>query len=201
MPQKETPNQAEHTPDTPSAQPASSLFADLLGTRELPRAMTMTDVSAMVVGFAVAAYVYRGTVLLVHREGTVGLMLVGTIAYVWLGTVMTGPLVLGIRRMQHGRRHRLSSGETIWCVLGLIWLAVGLAHGLREFDPVTMTNLSSNAAALAAGLAPLLLLFVWHLERSRTRPAGPYSWCHHLGIFCAAAWPAGWALAAFLLGG
>ena len=194
------PKEPEPARGKPAAQ-QPSLFADLLGDRMLPRVATMPDVIALVVGFAVASYVYRGTILGVHRTGTVGLVLVGAIAYVWLGTVISGPLVLGVRRLQHGRRMRLSSGETVWCVLGSIWFAVGLAHSLRSFDPVTMINLSSNAAGLAAGLAPLLLLFVWHLERGRTRPAGPRSWCHHLGVICAAAWPACWALAAFLLSG
>jgi hypothetical protein len=111
-----------------------------------------------------------------------------------------GPIVLAVRRLQHGRRLWLSSGEKLWGFLGLLWIATGLARSLRAVDPVTMTNLSSNAAALAAGFAPLLLVLVWYLERSRRRPGGPYSWCHHVGILCTAAWPAGWTLAAFLLG-
>lgn len=177
-----------------------SFFADLVSPWLTIRSVTLTDLIGIVVGFSVAAYIYRGTILAVFDAGAIGLTVVAAIALAWLGTVIAGPIVLFTRHMQFGRRTKLSAGESIWGVLGLMWLAVGLARSLRPIDPITMANVSSMAAAAAAGLAPLFLVLHWRLERARLRPGGPYTWCHHVGVFCSAAWPAGWTLAAFLLG-
>ena len=187
-------------PDSATDKPAPSVFADLVDTRPVVRAVTMTDIAGLVVGFAVAATIYRGTILAVFDAGAVGLTVVATIAFAWLGTSIAGPIVLGIRRVQNGRRTKLSAGESIWCVLGLMWLAVGLARSLRPLNPALMSNIASISATAAAALAPLLLILFWWLQRTRPHPGGPQTWCHHVGIFCAAAWPAGWTLAAFLLG-
>jgi hypothetical protein len=174
--------------------------------------LTLVDLTGLVLGFAGAGTIYRGTILAVHEAGAVGLALVAAVSFLWLGSVIAGPVVLGMRRLQHGRHWRLAPGESIWLVLGLMWIAVGVARGLRELDPVTMSNAASLTAAAAAGLAPLVLILRWRLERTRVRaaasspaasnalPPPAYSWCHHVGIFCAATWPAAWTLAAFLLG-
>ena len=197
---KENPARAARAPGSASEQPPPSVFADLVNSRPVVRAVTMTDIAGLVVGFAVAATIYRGTILAIFDAGAVGLTVVASIAFAWLGTSIAGPIVLGIRRLQHGRRTKLSAGESIWGVLGLMWLAVGLARSLRPLDSALMSNVASMSATAAAGFAPLFLILFWWLQRTRPHPGGPHTWCHHVGIFCAAAWPAGWTLAAFLLG-
>jgi hypothetical protein len=160
----------------------------------------MTDIGGLVVGFAVAATTYRGTILAVFDAGAVGLTVVAAIVFAWLGVSISGPIVLAIRRFQHGRRTKLSTGESMWGVLGMMWLVVGLSRSLRHLDRALLADVASFAATAAASLAPLLLILAWWLQRNRAQAGGPQSWCHHVGIFCAAAWPAGWTLAAFLLG-
>ncbi len=179
---------------------APSVFDDLIGDRSQQRAVTVTDLAGVVIGFSVAAAICRGTILAHYEACAAGLTTVAAILMIWLGGVISGPFVLVLRRMQHGRRSKFSSGELAWCLVGLLWLAVGISRGLRTLDPATMSSAAQSAAAAAGALAPLALLFAWRLERARARPSGPYSWCHHAGILCAAAWPAGWTLAAFLLG-
>jgi hypothetical protein len=183
-------------------KPAPSVFADLVDLQPAVRAVTMTDIAGLVVGFAVAATIYRGTILSVFDSSAIGLTVVATIAFAWLGTSIAGPIVLAIRRIQNGRRSRTtrSAGETIWGLLGLMWLPVGLARYARPVNPALMSNVVSVSATAAAALAPLLLILCWWLLRTRPNSGGPYTWCHHVGIFCAAMWPAGWTLAAFLLG-
>lgn len=200
LPSKENPETTLRASDSAAQQPPLSVFADLVDPRPVIRAVTMTDIAGLVVGFAVAATIYRGTILAVFDSGAVGLTVVASLAFAWLGTSIAGPIVLGIRRIQHGRRSKLAAGETIWGVLGLMWLAVGLARRLRPLNPALMSNVASISATAAAALAPLLLILFWWLQRARPLPGGPHTWCHHVGIFCAAAWPAGWMLAAFLLG-
>lgn len=199
-PPKQNPERMARAPDSVSEKPAPSVFADLVDPRPFVRAVTMTDIAGLVVGYAVAATIYRGTILAIFDAGAVGLTVVACVAFAWLGTSIAGPVVLGIRRLQHGRRSKLSAGESIWAVLGLMWLAVGLARSLRPLDPALMSNAASMSATAAAGLAPLFLILFWWMQRTRPHPGGPHTWCHHIGIFCAAAWPAGWTLAAFLLG-
>ena len=199
-PTNQNPERMARARDSVREEPAPSVFADLVDPRPVIRAVTMTDIAGLVVGFAVAATIYRGTILAVFDSGAVGLTVVASLAFAWLGTSIAGPIVLGIRRIQHGRRSKLAAGETIWGVLGLMWLAVGLARRLRPLNPALMSNVASVSATAAAALAPLLLILFWWLQRSRPHAGGPYTWCHHVGIFCAAAWPAGWTLAAFLLG-
>jgi hypothetical protein len=199
-PPNKNPVGMERASESAAKKTPPSVFADLIDPRPFVRAVTMTDIAGLVVGFAVAATIYRGTILAVFDAGAVGLTVVATIAFAWLGTSISGPIVLGIRRLQQGRRIKLSAGESTWGVLGLMWLAVGLSRGLRLLNPALMSNVASMSATVAAGLAPLFLILFWWLERNRPHPGRPHSWCHHVGIFCAAAWPAGWTLAAFLLG-
>lgn len=197
---KDNPEESPRAEHSVGTQSRPSVFADLVSFPPTVRALTLTDLAGLVMGFAVAASIYRGTILAVFDAGAVGLTVVATIAFAWLGTVVAGPIVLCMRRLQLGRQAKLAAGESIWGILGLMWIMVGLARALRPIDPVTMSNVSSMAAAAAAGLAPLFFVLHWRLERARPRAGGPYSWCHHVGISCSAAWPAGWTLAAFLLG-
>jgi hypothetical protein len=183
----------------PAARPQSA-FADLRGNRPASRAVTVTDIGGLVVGFSVAGYVFRGTILAIHDAGAVALSLMAAIVFVWLGVVVAGPIVMALRRVQHGRRSKLTAGEGMWVLLGMLWLVVGVARRLRPVDMVTMTNVAGITAAFAASVAPILFVLHWRFERKRPSAAGPLGWCHHAGVFCAAAWPAGWTLAAFLLG-
>jgi hypothetical protein len=204
LPARDNSESRAKQPDATADKSVPSVFADLVDLRPVVRAVTMTDIAGLVVGFAVAATIYRGTILTVFDAGAVGVTIVAAIAFAWLGTSISGPIVLAIRRVQSGRRSwswgKRSAGETIWGVLGLMWLAVGLSRSLRTLNPALMSNVASISATAAAAFAPLLLILYWWLLRSRPNPGGPYTWCHHVGIACSAMWPAGWTLAAFLLG-
>jgi len=179
-------------------QPASA-FADLVVLHRAPRGITVTDAIALVIGYSVAGYVFHRTIFTVHEAGAIGLTIMAVLSFAWLGIACSGPFVLGLRRLQHGRRAKLTPGEAIWVLQGMLWIAVGIARRLRIFDIVTMTNTASYIAATAAAAAPLLCILLWWFERHRA-PRDGANWCHRAGILCAAAWPIAWTLAAFLLG-
>ncbi len=222
-------------------------FGDLRSATPVSRAMTLTDLAGWVAGFAAAAGIYRGTVLALVESAPIISSIVSFFGLCWLGTVMAGPIVLGARRLRHGRQFRLAAGERIWCLLGAAWMLVALARALRGWDAPVMTSIAACTALAAAALAPVLLVGLCYSERRRAfvmcsrvsakpapglgetqlhparggqgdsdskrvhdpvagsvpgvgadRAAG--SWSERVGVVCAAAWPAGWMLAGFLLG-
>src|SRR5436309_787544 len=87
--------------DASGSEQRRSMFADLMGRRPIPRAVSLTDLVALIIGFAGAAYIYRGTVLVEHNLDASGRLLVAMVAFLWLGTVLAGPLVLFLRNIQH----------------------------------------------------------------------------------------------------
>lgn len=164
------------------------------------RRITVLDLAGLIVGYATAASIYRSTVLAQHPFSELALSVVAAIAFAWLGLVLSGPIVLGLRSLQRTAESRRSGPESIWGILGLLWYAVAVARWLRFLDPDSLTNLASFLAAAAAAVAPLFFVIHWRSERKRMIAADRSTWCHHAGLLCAAAWPAGWCLAAFLLG-
>ncbi|GEM_PF-1098262 len=194
----ESEHSAERAAAGPSAESAS-VFAELLGTRPTPRRVTMTDLIGLVVGFAWAGKIFRDA-LGAGETGGFGRVVALGVGFVWLGLAMAGPIVLTMRRVQHGRRMQLTAGETLWVALGGLWLLVGACHTFQDFDPTTLANLATRAAAASAGIGPIALVILWHSQRRRPE-AAQYTWCHRAGVVLGAAWPAAWVATLLIMNG
>jgi low temperature requirement protein LtrA len=75
-----------------------------------------------------------------------------------------------------GRRHQLSPVfarvAIWWAVIGLVWLAGGLADGGTRVALVPVAAVSSALALMAAATAVLVALVLWDLRAERTAVSG-----------------------------
>jgi hypothetical protein len=138
--------------------------------------LTLGDLSGLVLGYSLAALVWRALWPPAAQPAWWSVAL-GSACFLWLGLAMSGPILLLIRpgQAQHAagpdpdHRETLSRAEHAWLLLGAYWIGLaGAAWSLRLRVPLGM------------GAIPLLLvgLLWWRQrvegtlqERRWTRPA------------------------------
>ena len=159
----------------------------------------LIDVAAMVVGYGLAAVLFRAFWPQGSVSPALGLFAVGF--YVWLGLAMSGPLIL--LRHRHARpawtwaANNLPSppastartwAEMAWLLIGVYWIVMGVfilpirLHSFRFSDTILF------------GLVPLAAGLVLRLFGPRIRPQGrdSVSWTHQVAVGLLVTWPLAW---------
>jgi hypothetical protein len=158
----------------------------------------LIDAAAMVVGYGLAAVLFRAFWPRGSVSPALGLFALGF--YVWLGLAMSGPLIL--LRRQHardggpnGRQQARSANpsartwaEMAWLLIGVYWIVMGVLvlpirlHSFRASDSILF-----GLVPLAAGL--VLRFFV-----PKTGSQGPdhASWSHQIAVSLLVTWPIAW---------
>jgi hypothetical protein len=158
----------------------------------------LLDVSAMVIGYGLAAVLFRAFWPRDAISPALSIFAIGF--YVWLGLAMSGPLLLLRRRRPLPAAKPASDGpiaahapartwaEMAWLLIGVYWIVLGLfvlpirLHSFRFGDTVLF------------GLVPLLAGLVFRLFGPRDVQQGSalQPWTHHLAVALLVTWPLAW---------
>ena len=158
----------------------------------------LLDVSAMVIGYGLAAVLFRAFWPRDAISPALSIFAIGF--YVWLGLAMSGPLLLLRRRRPRPLPEPASDGqiaphapartwaEMAWLLIGVYWIVLGLfvlpirLHSFRFGDTVLF------------GLVPLLAGLVFRLfgPRDVQRGSALQPWTHHLAVALLLTWPIAW---------
>jgi hypothetical protein len=169
-----------------------------------PFRIQLLDVTALVVGYGLAAVLFRAFWPTAGLTVPLGVFAAGF--YLWLGLAMSGPLLL-LRHAphpeplaeestippaaSHERRPTPSRtwAELAWLLIGVYWIVMGvfiLPFSLQSFrfgDTVLF-----GLVPLGAGLA--FRLFGPSPPTARDRRPAP--WTHHAAVALLASWPLAW---------
>lgn len=172
--------------------------------------MQLVDLSALVIGYGLAALLFRAFWPRDSLSPVLTLFAVGF--YLWLGLAMSGPLLLLRRRhpedkvereheteheheSETGSRRRIPArgpsrtwAEMAWLLIGVYWIVLGVfilpirLHSFRFGDTVLF------------GLVPLFAGLVFRLFGPRVSEdeKDPFPWTHHLAVVLLATWPLAW---------
>ena len=167
--------------------------------RSLPEfRIQLLDVSAMVIGYGLAAVLFRAFWPREAVSPALSLFAIGF--YVWLGLAMSGPLLLLRRRHAPPEPEPGPDGpigahtpartwaEMAWLLIGVYWIVLGVfvlpirLHSFRFGDTVLF------------GLVPLLAGLVLRLFGPGDVQQGNTSkpWTHHLAVALLITWPIAW---------
>ncbi len=158
----------------------------------------LIDLAAMVVGYGLAAVLFRAFWPQSHVPAALGLFAVGF--YVWLGLAMSGPLILlrhrqarpvdpgGTQSAQPATSTARTWAEMAWLLIGVYWIAMGVfilpirLHSFRFSDTILF------------GLVPLVAGLVLRVFGPRIRPRGRDhgSWTHQVAVGLLVTWPLAW---------
>lgn len=158
----------------------------------------LLDMAAMVVGYGLAAVLFRAFWPQRGVAPALGLFAVGF--YVWLGLAMSGPLIL--LRHKHARAAEPGGAqsaqpptpiartwaEMAWLLIGVYWIVLGVfvlpfrLHSFRFSDTILF------------GLVPLAAGLVLRIFGPRIRPQGRehISWTHQVAVGLLVTWPLAW---------
>ena len=157
----------------------------------------LVDMAAMVVGYGLAAVLFRA-----FWPGTSVSLVLGLFAagfYVWLGMAMSGPLILLRRRHAlvepYGTQSRQPESsitrtwaEMAWLLIGVYWIVMGVfvlpirLHSFKLSDTILF-----GLVPLAAGV--LLRMFG---PRINSQAADQISWTHQVALALLITWPLAW---------
>jgi hypothetical protein len=162
-----------------------------------PFRIQLLDVSALVVGYGMAAVLFRA---FWPRSGvTVALGLFAVGFYLWLGLAMSGPLLL----LRHAPRPRTTAdepaadesssphsrtwAELAWLLIGAYWIVMGVF-----ILPFRLQSFRFGDTVLF-GLVPLCAGLVFRLfGPSPTRDRRAASWTHRVAVALLVSWPFAW---------
>jgi len=163
---------------------------------ERGRGLRLLDLTALVAAYGLAALLIRA---FWPHDGPPSPVAAGfvTVAYVWLGLAMGGPLVLLIDR---GRTPppgapaspRYTWAESAWLMIGAYWIGLALC--------VIPTRLPINPLLGVFPILAALLLRAFGTKRAAPSPAAKPAWTHAAALAVLATWPLAW-LAMIALGG
>ncbi len=156
------------------------------------------DAAAMVVGYGLAAVLFRAFWPQGHIPPALGLFAIGF--YVWLGLAMSGPLILlrhrharpvdpgGTQSAQLTTSTAHTWAEMAWLLIGVYWIVMGVfilpirLHSFRFSDTILF------------GLVPLAAGLVLRVFGPRIRPQGRdyVSWTHQVAVGLLVTWPLAW---------
>jgi hypothetical protein len=163
-----------------------------------PRGFHLLDITALVVGYSLASLLVRA---FWPSDGVpdIRALFVLTLAFLWLGLAMSGPIVLwGHRRVPpEGGETDLPEprtwAELAWLIIGFYWIGLTILvvpvrmHETRVLDTAVLGLFPIAAAALR--------LFRPRLPAA----AADREWTHHTAVALLVTWPFAW-VALILLG-
>jgi len=156
----------------------------------------LQDILALVVGYAMAALLFRAfwpTSIPVIFLGLPVLAL-----YLWLGLAMSGPIILlraGARtdqstEAQHrpGPNASWTWAESAWILIGIYWIVLGLV-----VIPARLHDFQLKDAVLF-GAVPILVAVGFRFLGPSAVAArtGATSWTHRAAVLLLATWPIAW---------
>jgi FtsH-binding integral membrane protein len=158
----------------------------------------LIDMAALVVGYGLAAVLFRAFWPQSHVPPALGCFAVGF--YVWLGLAMSGPLILlrhrhagpldpgGIPPAQPNTSTGRTWAEMAWLLIGIYWIVMGVfilpirLHSFKFSDTILF-----GLVPLAAGL--VLRVFG---PRIRPRDRDHVFWTHQVAVGLLVTWPIAW---------
>ncbi len=158
----------------------------------------LIDMTALVVGYGLAAVLFRAFWPQSHVPPALGLFAVGL--YVWLGLAMSGQLILqrhgharpvhpdGTESAQSATPTARTWAEMAWLLIGVYWIVMGVfilpirLHSFRFSDTILF-----GLVPLVAGL--MLRLFG---PRIRPRDRDHVAWTHQVAVGLLVTWPLAW---------
>src|SRR5438874_442744 len=169
-----------------------------------PFRIQLLDVSGLVVGYGMAAVLFRAFWPSGGVTVALGLFAVGF--YLWLGLAMSGPLLL----LRHAPRPQADAGEPTppgpagtaphrssdprtwaelaWLLIGVYWIVMGLF-----ILPFRLQSFRFEDTVLF-GLVPVAAALLFRLFGPKSIPQhhASASWTHRAGVGLLATWPIAW---------
>jgi hypothetical protein len=167
------------------------------GTAHLFR-LQLVDVSALVVGYGMAAVLFRAFWPKSGVSPVLGLFAIGF--YLWLGLAMSGPILL-MRKSAQTREAAADNGngqapprpartwaELAWLLIGVYWIVMGLF-----ILPIRLQSFRFGDTVLF-GLVPVVatLVFLLFGPRSSPRQGAAVPWTHQVAVGLLCTWPIAW---------
>jgi hypothetical protein len=169
------------------------------------RGFHLLDLSALVVGYGLAALLIRAF-WPSGEEPAFFEMTAIALVYLWLGLAMSGPIVLLIRRpapaappveIRGAAPEARTWAELAWLIIGFYWIVLTIL-----VVPVKLHRSPLHDATLI-GLLPVAAAGVLRLFDRTPVPSrpdrGPLGWTHHAAVGLLLTWPLAW-IALILLG-
>jgi hypothetical protein len=167
--------------------------------------LQLVDLAALVVGYGMAAVLFRAF----WPKGDVSSGVFGFAVgfYVWLGLAMSGPLLLlrqrrpvsvvipSLESLPSKPPPSRTWAEMAWLLIGVYWFVMGVL-----VLPIRLHNFKFGDTLLF-GLAPLAAGLVFRLFGSRAFPENPAApWTHQAAVALLVTWPVAW-LCLIVVGG
>jgi hypothetical protein len=176
---------------------------------KIPGQLEIQDILALVVGYGMAALLFRAFWPIHPAWSMLGLPSAGL--YLWLGMAMSGPIIF-LRRRLSGPRHEATEtasenaveqplprrdgpghrsgttwAERAWLLIGAYWIVLGIfiiPARLHEFK---------LGDVILFGLAPVVVAIGLRVLGPSGRGPDPIrSWTHTTGIALLVTWPLAW---------
>jgi hypothetical protein len=158
----------------------------------------LLDAAALVVGFGLAAVLFRA--FWPGSSVSPGLAFFAVALYLWLGLAMSGPLLLlkhrhaaaDIQPGQDVHRADHATGRTwaemAWLMIGVYWIVMGVF-----VLPIRLQSFRFGDTVLF-GLVPLACGLIFRLFGPRLASGGSAStpWTHHAAVALLVTWPIAW---------
>ncbi len=162
--------------------------------------LQLIDLVAMVIGYGLAAVLFRAFWPRKSVSSALGLFAIGF--YVWLGLAMSGPLVL--LRHRHARAVEPDDtrsaatrpatpavrtwAETAWLLIGVYWIVMGVFILPLRLDRFRVSD------TILFGMVPVGAGLVFRLFKPRVRPRDRdhLSWTHQVAVGLLVTWPIAW---------
>jgi hypothetical protein len=157
----------------------------------------LQDILALVVGYAMAALLFRAYWPSTRPLPALGVPGLGL--YLWLGLAMSGPIILLRRRPSSPTVVAERAGsldpagsrtwaELAWLLIGIYWIVLGsivIPARLREFQV---------RDTLIFGLVPVVVALGFRLfgPRGTSREDATSTWTHRAAIGLLSTWPIAW---------
>jgi hypothetical protein len=164
--------------------------------RRLRVQIQLQDILALVVGYGMAALIFRAFWPPSQPPVAVAVPVLGF--YFWLGLAMSGPIILfrrGPRRFRAGESSipgvpigSRTWAELAWLIIGIYWIALGLI-----VIPARLQEFKLRDTVLF-GLVPVTVALGFRLfgPRRSAEPGGAIGWTHRAAVALLCTWPIAW---------
>jgi hypothetical protein len=158
--------------------------------------LQLQDILALVVGYGMAALLFRAYWPPSHPSPAVGVTGIGF--YLWLGLAMSGPMILfrrGPRQPsasnQRGSETTTGSrtwAELAWLLIGIYWIVLGAIVIPARIRGFTVRD------TVLFGLVPVAMGLGFRALGPRWAPGrdGATAWSHRAAVALLSTWPIAW---------